>query len=99
MLVFKQWGLDGRYLDIKYLDVITGNPDRHYFNYDLLRDRITGEITGMAPNYDNNFAFMAHDLETGSFVKAAALYDWQKPRITEKLLGDVLEEMTSLSGF
>lgn len=45
--------------DILVLDAIAVNPDRHTFNYGVLRDMSTGDVVGLAPNYDNNLALFA----------------------------------------
>lgn len=50
-----------KYLDILVLDAIVVNPDRHTNNYGLLRDHC-GNICDLAPNYDNNLAFIATGL-------------------------------------
>ncbi len=76
---FDELGLVRPYLDIMYLDIITGNPDRHSFNYGILRDRSNGSIAGMAPNFDNNFAFFAGSMPMEQFVQAAAKYGWKSP--------------------
>lgn len=47
-----------KYLDLLVLDAIVVNPDRHTNNYGLLRDQY-GNIVDLAPNYDNNLAFIA----------------------------------------
>lgn len=49
------------YLNILFLDAICNNVDRHTKNYGLLTDRNTGELIGLAPNYDNNMAFYGFD--------------------------------------
>ena len=48
------------YLKIIYLDSICFNMDRHTKNYGVLRDRKTGEILGLAPNFDNNIALISN---------------------------------------
>lgn len=45
------------YVDILLMDTLVFNTDRHTYNYGVLRSRETGEILGMAPNYDNNQAY------------------------------------------
>lgn len=45
-----------QYIDILFLDAIIVNPDRHTNNYGMLRDRRTGEVIKLAPNYDNNLS-------------------------------------------
>jgi hypothetical protein len=47
------------YLAMIYLDTLCFNMDRHTFNYGILRDTETGEILGMAPNFDNNIALIS----------------------------------------
>lgn len=49
-----------QYMDMKYLDAIVNNVDRHTKNYAVLTSRETGEIVSMAPNYDNDMAFYAY---------------------------------------
>jgi hypothetical protein len=66
-------GATADFLQIQYLDAIIRNPDRHEFNYGVLRDVKTGRVTSMAPNFDNNLALIANapiasairDQETG----------------------------------
>ena len=47
------------YICMIFLDTIIANPDRHTFNFGLLRDALTGEIISLAPNFDNNMALIA----------------------------------------
>ena len=47
------------YVRMIFLDTIVANPDRHTFNFGLLRDVKTGEILSLAPNFDNNMALIA----------------------------------------
>ncbi|MDD6147289.1 MAG: HipA domain-containing protein [Oscillospiraceae bacterium] len=47
------------YVRMIFLDTIIANPDRHTNNYGVLRDADSGEITGFAPNFDNNMALIA----------------------------------------
>lgn len=51
--------LGEEYLDILFMDALCFNVDRHTKNYGVLRDRATGEIVGMAPNFDNNIALIS----------------------------------------
>ena len=45
------------YLKLIAFDAIVFNVDRHNENVGILRDRKTGRIISLAPNYDNNLAF------------------------------------------
>lgn len=47
------------YFKIIFLDALSINPDRHEFNFGLLRDLDTGEILKLAPNFDNNLALIS----------------------------------------
>ena len=49
----------GDYVKMLFLDTICANPDRHTFNFGLLRDADTGKILGLAPNFDNNMALIS----------------------------------------
>ena len=47
------------YLKIVWMDTLCFNMDRHTKNFGVLRDVKSGEILGMAPNYDNNVALIS----------------------------------------
>ncbi len=47
------------YVRMIFMDTICANPDRHTNNFGLLRDVKTGELLGLAPNYDNNMALIS----------------------------------------
>ena len=49
----------GDYVKMLFLDTICANPDRHTFNYGILRNTDTGKIIGLAPNFDNNMALIS----------------------------------------
>jgi hypothetical protein len=49
------------YIKMIYLDTLCFNMDRHTYNYGVLRDTGSGEILGMAPNFDNNIALISRD--------------------------------------
>ena len=83
--LFDRYGLVKEYLDLRYLDILTGNPDRHVFNYGFLRDQKTGRISDIAPNFDNNFAFMAM-LPVEEFVSVAKNYVWAPTEMNLSLL-------------
>lgn len=46
------------FLEIIFIDSLVANPDRHTFNYGILRDVDSGSILSMAPNFDNNLALL-----------------------------------------
>lgn len=47
------------YLDIIWMDALVLNIDRHTQNFGVLRERETGRIVSMAPNFDNNLALIS----------------------------------------
>ncbi|GHV25570.1 hypothetical protein FACS189465_3500 [Clostridia bacterium] len=49
------------YVKMIFLDTIIANPDRHTFNFGVLRGK-DGEILGIAPNFDNNMALIARGI-------------------------------------
>ena len=49
------------YVRMIYMDTIIANPDRHTFNFGLLRDAGTGKVVSLAPNFDNNMALIARN--------------------------------------
>lgn len=51
--------LSKEYLDILFMDALCFNMDRHTKNYGILRDRATGDVLCMAPNFDNNIALIS----------------------------------------
>lgn len=48
-----------QYLDILFMDALVLNVDRHTQNFGFLRNQTSGEIIGMAPNFDNNMALIS----------------------------------------
>lgn len=51
--------LSKEYLDILFMDTLCFNMDRHTYNFGLLRDKSSGVIVSMAPNFDNNIALIS----------------------------------------
>lgn len=49
------------YLKLIAFDAIIFNVDRHNENVGILRNRKTGRIVSLAPNFDNNLAFYSND--------------------------------------
>ena len=93
--IFQKYGCEKEYLDIKYLDIVVGNGDRHSRNYGVLRSQESGEVIGLAPNYDNNFAF-TRDLHIVSFTEVANQYGYKPPTLTENDVKELKEEMASI---
>ena len=49
----------GDYAKMLFLDTICANPNRHTFNFGILRSNKDGHIIGLAPNFDNNMALIS----------------------------------------
>ena len=49
-----------QYLQLLWMDSVCYNMDRHTENFGLLREVETGKILSLAPNYDNNIAFISN---------------------------------------
>jgi len=47
------------YILLMYLDCLVKNVDRHNENMGLLRNKKTGELISLAPNFDNNISLIA----------------------------------------
>lgn len=72
-----------QYLDILFIDTLCFNMDRHTYNYGLLRDKKTGEIISMAPNFDNNIALISRGYSDNAKNTSNLLIE---------LLGELLKE-------
>ena len=90
-----------QYMDIKYMDVLVNNVDRHTKNYAVLTSQETGEIIKLAPNYDNDQAFYDYPAilqknrkhgEMKEFLVLAKKVCYEPPAIDEDNLKDILEE-------
>lgn len=68
--------LGKEYLDILFLDALCFNMDRHTKNYGILRDRSTGEVLGMAPNFDNNIALISRGYDSKAIGSSGLLMDY-----------------------
>lgn len=96
--VFSLYGCAKDYLAIKYLDCITGNPDRHEFNYGLLKSQDSGEVVGLAPNFDNNYAFES-DLAIDELAWAAGQSEWSRPYLTSNKIAKIRNEIGAEEAF
>ena len=93
--VFDEYNLGEDYLKIIYLDIITGNGDRHSRNYGFLRNQSDGVVMGLAPNYDNNFAFTA-DLAMSEFIDIAAERKITFPVLREEGMKELFDQMSGI---
>ena len=93
------------YIKMIFLDTITANPDRHTGNFGLMRDAKTGELLGLAPNFDNNMALIArgyptskstNDLLITLFNELMEKYPEYKeylPKVTEQMVKKVISKL------
>ena len=96
----------GDYVKMLFLDTICANPDRHTFNFGILRDTGSGEILGLAPNFDNNMALISRGYPkniTGKNDLLIRLFDelmeydsclkQYLPILTEDIIIDVIKSL------
>ena len=96
----------GDYVRMLFLDTICANPDRHTFNFGILRDVKTGNILGLAPNFDNNMALISrgypknirrqNDVLVKLFNELLNYDESMKqyiPDLTENMITEVIEKM------
>jgi len=93
------------YVKMIFLDTITANPDRHTGNFGLMRNVKTGELLGLAPNFDNNMALIArgyptskstNDLLITLFNELMEKYPEYKeylPKATEQMIKKVISKL------
>ena len=97
----------GDYVKMLFLDTVCANPDRHTFNFGILRSIETGEISGLAPNFDNNMALISrgypknikrkNDLLIRLFNELTE-YDSRLKRYIPELTEDMISEVIKSVG-
>ncbi len=93
------------YIKMIFMDTVCANPDRHTNNFGLLRDTKTGELLGLAPNYDNNIALISRgypkkssgkDLLIELFCELLTAYPQYRsilPTLTENTVCEVMTKL------
>lgn len=93
------------YVKMIFLDTITANPDRHTGNFGLMRDVYSGELLGLAPNFDNNMALIARGYPTtksnndllvtlfNELIKAYPEYKEYLPKVTEQMIKTIIGKL------
>jgi len=93
------------YIKMLFLDTITANPDRHTGNFGLMRDVKTGELLGLAPNFDNNMALIARGYPTSKstndilitlfneLIKQCPEYKQYLPEVTEQTVKAIIDKL------
>lgn len=98
-----------QYLILIWFDALVNNVDRHNENIGLLRDKNSGEIISLAPNYDLNMSLFARNpllkKEKDGFInlylnftkknkKVNELYqEMDCPKLDEKKIDNLLEKV------
>jgi len=93
------------YVKMIFLDTLIANPDRHTFNFGVLRS-LEGKVLGLAPNFDNNMALIARGYPKNisrkndvlaRFFKELLAFDNSLreflPTVTEDIVWSVLTKM------
>ncbi len=99
------------YLKLMTFDIIINNVDRHNENCGLLRDKKTGRIISLTPNFDNNLSLLSVDPELTNkdgfllvfkkfLVNHPIAYDlYQKihlPCLDEKMIKNILDKYSKV---
>ena len=91
-----------QYADMKYLDALVNNVDRHTKNYGLLTSQDDGHIIRLAPNYDNDMAFYGYPAlltenrlrgEMKDFYAFAGEIGYRPPLLDERELNIILDPL------
>lgn len=81
------------YLRLCAFDVILNNVDRHNENCGVLRDKKTGKIISLAPNYDNNLSLISRDKNLSISIKEGFLAHFLNLIKTNKVFKEALKEV------
>ena len=79
-------GCGGAWKRILLADAVFLNADRHMRNFGVIRSTATGEVLRLAPNFDNNQAYLANpggrysDGMLRRYMRTADAEDWQNLR-------------------
>ncbi|NLB42059.1 MAG: hypothetical protein GX815_07305 [Clostridiales bacterium] len=96
---FRALDLHKEYLNILLLDGLVSNPDRHEFNFGVIKSSSPGKVLALAPNFDNNLALGTH-IPNGKpstyllreYLNTYGIHEWQKPMIA-KLNMDIISSI------
>lgn len=94
------------YLLLMWFDALIDNVDRHNENISIIRERKTGKIISLAPNYDNNLALYSlnenENINSFGLIKAFEKFvlnnkevlsyckDIDFPKLNKEMLNDIL---------
>ena len=82
------------YLRLCVFDVVLNNVDRHSENCGVMRDRISGEVICLAPNYDNNLSLISRNQNLDFDLNEGFLQFFIKLIQTNKEVKDALKEIS-----
>jgi len=102
--VYERLGFSNQFRNLYFMDALLMNPDRHEFNTGLVTKN--GKVLYMAPNFDNNLAFISTklpdspqrrgDLLTQDFLDEYGKQDFVLYKETvSKILKETQEEVNS----
>lgn len=80
------------YLRLCFFDVVLNNIDRHNENCGLLRDKNTGEIVSLAPNYDDNLCLLARQTSLNNDAKEGFLKHFSNTVNKNRIMKQALKE-------
>ncbi len=81
-----------QYMVLIYFDALLNNVDRHNENYGLLKDKKTGSIISLAPNFDNNLCLISRNEILNCSIKEGFLSYFLKFLKSNQLAKDLLKE-------
>jgi hypothetical protein len=98
------------YIKLIFMDTLVANPDRHTFNFGIVRNIISGEIISLAPNFDNNLALFSRGIPNNisrkndilvqlfnDILKKYPKYITILPIITDKIIQEILKSFDTES--
>ena len=81
-----------QYMVLVYFDALLNNVDRHNENYGFLKDKKTGSIISLAPNFDNNLCLISRNEILNCSIKEGFLSYFLKFLKSNQLAKDLLKE-------
>lgn len=79
------------YLILLYYDAILNNVDRHNENNGILRDKKSGKILSLAPNFDDNLSLISRTIELNCSTSEGFLQYFAKFLRSNKVAKEILK--------
>ena len=80
------------YLRLCFFDVVLNNVDRHNENVGLLRDKETGKVISLSPNYDDNLSLISRDKSLPLDINEGFIKQFVKVIRSNKDVKDALKD-------